>query len=206
MLCIGNYVTKVRYIQSIILERITTIRKIHSNISSNNIVFNLIFLTRWATLAYLFEEDKITSERKREGYPRWLEGKGRNEWWFSFSFGVFTSHFTKDFGVREGTVRPLIRRGRGWEGEGKQKNRSVRDRGGCSRPRAPLQQMRLVSILPKGQWDLWLSPSVLGFLWALSIYQVLTMCQAEAGSFSYDLSSHNRPRKEDKRAVRLSWK
>ena len=63
MLYLGNYVTKVRYIQSIILERITTIRKVHSNISSNNIVLNL--LNKTSSSGLFFRGNKITSKKEK---------------------------------------------------------------------------------------------------------------------------------------------
>ena len=56
-------------------------------------------------------------------------------------------------------------------------NRSARGRGGCSREsRSGVQASSC-------QLGLWLSPSVLGFLWALSTYWVLALCQVGAGSF-----------------------
>lgn len=66
------------HIPSIMLKRITTVTKIHSNLSSNNIVLNLIFsLNKIPALAYLLRQNnKLES---KGGYPRCLEiREGRN--------------------------------------------------------------------------------------------------------------------------------
>lgn len=46
------------YVQSIMLKRIIINTKIHSNISSNNIVLNFIFSLKISAQAYLFEGTK----------------------------------------------------------------------------------------------------------------------------------------------------